>query len=267
MGKKRYCIFTDLDGTLLESSAVPKKVIPFINLLKEKGIPIIFCSVRTFEEQMYFREQLGINDPFIVENGGAIYIPRNYFPFDCNHSEEYKIIELGKKYEEIKRIILTTSKKIGMDIKSFGEMDAKEIARAMKVSVELARKAKKRKYSEVIVSWKPEEKMPLFLEKIAKEKLNWVYGGRFYTISSNNKGSAVTFLTSLYKKIGDVITIGIGNSENDLSLLNSVDIPFLVQQPSKKWAFCKEGINMIDAIASEGWIEVVKKILSKEGLQ
>lgn len=271
MRKRRYCIFTDLDGTLLESSVIPKKVIPFVNSLKERGIPIIFCSVRTFEEQLYFRKQLNIHDPFIIENGSAIYVPQNYFPFDFNYSKQegnHKIIEFGKNYEEIKKILSSISQQIGIDIKGFGEMNVNEIAKRMGISVELARKAKERRYSEVIASWKPEEKLALFLEKVEKEKLNWIYGGRFYTISSNEKGDAVLFLSSLYKKMGDVITVGIGNSENDLSLLESVDIPFLVQQPTKKWAFHRKNIHMVNGIGAKGWIEVVKNILSSsEGLQ
>lgn len=264
----KYCIFTDLDGTLIESSVVPKKIISFVNVLKKRNIPLIFCSVRTSKEQKYFRTQLDIHDPFIVENGSAVYIPENYFLFDHDYTKKedrYEIVELGVPYKKIKKIISSISQDIGIELKGFEEADANEIAMRMKVPVKLAEKAQKRAYSEVIVSWNPKEKMPLFLRKIEKEKLSWIYGGRFYTIGGNKKGEAVPFLSSLYKKMENVVTVGIGNSENDLSLLRAVNIPFLVQKLGGKWAFHEQGIHMVKGIGSEGWIQAVKAILSLQG--
>ncbi len=50
-----------------------------IRNLQSLDIPIVFCSSKTRAEQQVYREELGINAPFIVENGGAVYIPKDYF--------------------------------------------------------------------------------------------------------------------------------------------------------------------------------------------
>jgi len=79
--KLKPVIFTDLDGTLLELETYSyAKALPSINYLRKKGIPIVFCSAKTRAEQEVYRKELQINDPFIVENGGAVFVFQGYFP-------------------------------------------------------------------------------------------------------------------------------------------------------------------------------------------
>ena len=59
-------------------------------------------------EQEKIRQYLEIDDPFIVENGGAIFIPENYFPINIEELglsirsiNENLVIELGKSYNKI----------------------------------------------------------------------------------------------------------------------------------------------------------------------
>ena len=47
--------------------------------MKEKNIPLILTSAKTRLEQDKIRDDLGLSDPFIVENGGAIVIPQRLF--------------------------------------------------------------------------------------------------------------------------------------------------------------------------------------------
>jgi len=92
-------IFTDLDGTLLDPITYSyHQAMDAVELLRRKEIPLIFCSAKTRAEQEVYRRELGINDPFIVENGGAIYIPENYFSSPFEHHKitpGYIVIELG----------------------------------------------------------------------------------------------------------------------------------------------------------------------------
>ncbi|MDP2876998.1 MAG: HAD-IIB family hydrolase, partial [Holophaga sp.] len=63
-------LFTDLDGTLLDESTYAfEPALPAIRALQERGIPIVFCTSKTFAETVALQEVLGITDPFIVENG------------------------------------------------------------------------------------------------------------------------------------------------------------------------------------------------------
>lgn len=71
-----YVIFTDLDNTLLDSRYSYEDAKDVLEILKEKEIPIVFCSAKTKYEQEVIRKKIGIKDPFIVEDGSAIYIPK-----------------------------------------------------------------------------------------------------------------------------------------------------------------------------------------------
>ena len=92
-------IFTDLDGTLLDyKDDSSSRVAPLVSKLKDGGVIILFCSSKTRVEQEVYRKRLGIDTPFIVENGGAIYISRDYFNFAYEYhrlGDGYNVIELG----------------------------------------------------------------------------------------------------------------------------------------------------------------------------
>ena len=67
-------------------------------------IPLIICTSKTRAEIEVWRKKLNNDAPFISENGGAIFFPREKWTFDKDKiidKDEYKIIELGMKYSEL----------------------------------------------------------------------------------------------------------------------------------------------------------------------
>jgi len=223
----KQIVFTDLDGTLLDPITYSyEKSLTGINWLKESGIPIVFCSAKTRAEQEIYRRKLGISHPFVVENGGAIFVPQGYFPFPFDYH---------KTVEEL----LT-----GLDIES-------------------AKLAKQREYNETVKFDVTGEEVNRTLEKIKEAGLTWTHGGRFYGVmKSNDKGKAVEIVTDLYRKMwGEIKTIGLGDSLNDLPMLSAVDIPILVQKRDYSW----ENVNLprlrkIQGIGPEGWARAIERI-------
>ena len=72
--KSSVIIFTDLDGTLLHRDTF--KFDPVKNYLKKlvnNGIIVIPNSSKTEKEIEKFNEELGIDLPYILENGSAIH--------------------------------------------------------------------------------------------------------------------------------------------------------------------------------------------------
>ena len=75
-------IFTDLDGTLLDARNYSWRAAqPALDQLRRRRVPVVFCTSKTRAEILPLREELRNADPFVAENGGAIYVPRSYFPF------------------------------------------------------------------------------------------------------------------------------------------------------------------------------------------
>jgi mannosyl-3-phosphoglycerate phosphatase family protein len=256
---KHYLIFTDLDDTLLDSNYQYKSAEETLRKLNKRNIPIIFCSNKTFAEQQTFIEAMGIEYPFIVEGGSAIYIPE-----DCFREKQgdeiggYKVIILGTEFNEIKKEIESLREK--HYIKSYLSMSVAEVAETMELELEDAERAKNtRQFSETIIEADEEA-----LEEL-KTKFHIVYGGRAIGIFGKgaDKGRAVEILTTLYKeKLEGITTIGLGNSYNDEAMLRVVDIPVLVKNPDGNWANIDiDGLYRTEEIGPRGWCESINKII------
>ena len=266
----KIVIFTDLDGTLLNSITYSyEKALPSIEYLQQKKIPIIFCSSKTRREQEVYRQKLGIHDPFIVENGGAIFISEGYFSFSFDYHkarEGYRIIELGIPYHEVRRKLAQIKTETGVEFSGFGDMTAEEIATDASLDIEDARRAKKREYDETVKLKGTPEEIRLVLKTIKKASLNYAHGGRYYGVTGNtDKGKAAAILMGLFrKKLGRIETIGIGDSNNDLPLLSMVDIPILVQKPGQRWEETDlPNLKRIKGVGPEGWNQAIKKLIDR----
>jgi len=132
-----------------------------------------------------------------------------------------------------------------------------EVAKITGLSLEMARLAKNREFSETVVEIDEEA-----LKTLEKD-FNVLIGGRFIHVYGKeaDKGKAVEILTELYRsKYGDVITIGIGNSYTDIPMLKSVDIPALVKNPDG-WIDVDFDVYKAKGVATDGWVEVIERFV------
>ena len=75
----KVVLFSDLDGTLLDHETYSfQDASEALELIKTKGIPLVLCTSKTREEIQHYRNLLDNRYPFISENGGGIFIPKNY---------------------------------------------------------------------------------------------------------------------------------------------------------------------------------------------
>lgn len=253
----KTAIFTDLDGTLLDEKYGYQKVKPVIDQLLILNVPIVFCSSKTKAEIEFYRKKMGINDPFISENGSAIFIPRGYFRFKYTYTRQtgyYDLIELGAAYAIVREKLELAKKKGVTKIIGFGDMTEEEIAKNSGLPLELARLAKRREYDEPFRIIEGNEKE--ILDTIIEEGFRYTKGERYFHILGNtDKGKAVAILKGLYvKQFRKLITYGIGDSPNDLSMLKIVDLPIFVRKTSrehKREALWKGILNQIRVTSPE----------------
>jgi len=106
-----------------------------------------------------------------------------------------------------------------------------EIASLCDISIEQARLAKQREFDEPFILMYPEHSSQL--EKAIK--FHYTKGDRFYHITDTDKGEAAAILIDLFtRNYGEILSIGIGNSINDLPLLSKVDIPIFFFNQKKQ---------------------------------
>lgn len=227
-------IITDLDGTLLGADYSWRTALPAIAELKRLAMPLVLCTSKTRAEVELICSELNHHDPFIVENGGALYVPEGYFPWDFNtpvHRAGYGVIEFGTPYLELVRSLQRAAQESNCRVRGFYQMSAEEISRCCGLPLKTARLAKQREYDEPfrILQGDPQELMAA----IAREKKRCVRGGNFYHIlSSNDKAHCVNLLIHYYRTAYEhVITVGLGNGLNDVNFLKLVDLPLVLESP------------------------------------
>lgn len=258
-------IFTDLDGTLLNhddySFDDAKKA---IDKIKEKNIPLIFTTSKTKIEVELLQQKVGINEPFIIENGAAIFFPKNYRGLDLSFLREYEnynILQLGKTYPQVLKFYKQYKEEFGLY--GFSDMSIEEVSYYTGLDKTGASYAKNRDFTE-----------PFLLEDISKlenlknlaltYKIKITKGGRFYHLigEKQDKGIAVREAVKLFEKLFDtkIKSIALGDGPNDIVMLEQVDIPIAIQAYDNTYIEADiKNLNRSSFKGPKGWNEMVLK--------
>jgi mannosyl-3-phosphoglycerate phosphatase family protein len=259
-------IFSDLDGTLLHPRTYSwDAALPALRHVQRLGIPLVLVSSKTRAEVEVWRERLGNSHPFIVENGGGIFIPDGYFPFPVEGELRgaYRVITLGLPYETVRKRFGELRDRLGTPVKGFGDMTAEEVADLTGLSREEAQLAQRRDFGEpFIFLGKVDDR---FLQAIEGVGMRWTRGRLFHLMGDHHKGRAVKMLCSLFAQgFGPITTIGIGDGLNDLPFLLVVDRPVLVRKLSGRHEAEIDipGLVRTRSVGPSGWNEAVSDLLA-----
>ena len=213
-------VVSDVDGTLMDHSYNLTPAKETIKTLQKLSIPVILCTSKTAAEVKVIRKELNLNDPYIVENGAAIY-------GESLEKVNGEII-LGKKYETLEEILNLISKEIDyklIPLNNLSDSDATELTGLKGNSLTLMRD---RHWSMPFLN------PPCFLEErinicCKKFKVDIFKGNRMsHLLSENsNKGKAINTLKK-YSNVKNIKIIGLGDSPNDLPLLLNSDFRIVI---------------------------------------
>jgi len=266
-------IFSDLDGTLLDHHTYSFAAAgDALDLVMRERIPLVFCSSKTRPEIEYWRKRMGNVHPFVSENGGGIFIPSSYFsPEDLGlawpemeERDEYHVLPLGKPYHLL-REALTTLRKEGFHVQGFGDMAATEIAQITGLNLEQATWAKQREFDETFVFNGDQKEFNRLLASIRRKGLRYTQGKFHHLMGGSDKGRAVNLLSGLFqKKFNSIVTVAVGDSPNDLPMLENVDHPMLVQnyRGEHDQRINLPNLRRVEGIGPEGWSRAILRLLS-----
>ncbi|MFO7662302.1 MAG: HAD-IIB family hydrolase [Chloroflexota bacterium] len=264
----RIIIFSDIDGTLIDFEQYSfAETAGTVAAVVGRGVPLVLCSSKTRTEQAALREALGIPDPFIVENGSAIFIQPGTFDFDFPHRrlDGFQVIETGLPAGQIRTALAAAGQATGLELRGLDALSVTEVAQATGLDEAAAARARQRDYSETIVTPLTSADLATVRASPPMRRLNIVSGGRFHTVTGSgaDKGAAVKILAGLYRRqLGDIVTIGLGDSANDRPMLAAVDRPYLVQKPGGTWEVMDvPGLVRVSAVGPSGWREVMSEEL------
>jgi mannosyl-3-phosphoglycerate phosphatase len=236
---RKPVIFTDMDGTLLDHATYSfESALPALKLIRELDIPLIVCSSKTRKEIEWYQNKLGNTHPFISENGGGIFVPDGYFAtlgrFDRlaeAAGDGQVMIRLGAPYPDLRKAVEELSKE-GFAITGFGDMTTEEVAAVTGLPREQAAMARERDFDEPFLFNRNENSARMLREAIRRKGFSFTQGRFFHIMGSSDKGKAVGILAELFRrKFGEITTLALGDSLNDLPMLKYVDFPVLVKKP------------------------------------
>ena len=270
MSPSGLLVITDLDGSLLDQATYSYEAsYPAIRELLSREIPLILCSSKTYNEVVRLWRELNLRDPFIVENGGAIFFSERYFPLavkGTGRKDEFEVIELGTNVSILRAVLMETAREYRVQVKFFGAMSLDAVSVLTGLPRDDAARAMQRAYDEPFLVGEGDCE-GLFTALRAKGFVI-SQGDRFFHLTGNhNKGKAVKILVNLYRRNGsEILAVGLGNSANDLSFLSEVDRPVLIRNQDGSWDTEVlgriPGIECTQGVGPQGWTEAVEKILA-----
>ena len=210
----------DVDGTLMDHSYDLTPAKETIKTLQDLSIPVILCTSKTAAEVRVIRKQLNLTDPYIVENGAAIY-------GESLNEVDGKII-LGERYEILEEILFSISKEINyklVPLNNLSDIDATELTGLRGNALTLMRD---RHWSMPFLN--PPDLLEEKIYKCSKKfNVKIFKGNRMSHLLSINsdKGLAIKALKK-YSNKSNIKIIGLGDSPNDLPLLLNSDFKIVI---------------------------------------
>jgi len=262
---KKLIIFSDLDGTLLDHNTYDwKPASPALESLKENKFPLILNSSKTCSEIELLRNDLKNIDPYICENGSVVHTNQELKSITKSNTDS---VHFNKPYSYIKEVLNKIKHTHNFNMLGFNDMDLKVLMKLTGLSENSAIAARKREATEPLLWNDSDESLHTFTDLLSHYGLILTKGGRFYHVSSPaNKGASIKWLINQYQKLQpetQLVTVGLGDSFNDISMLELVDYPILIKNTHIKKPDMSHIKNLIESKLSgpDGWNVAVLNII------
>lgn len=268
-------IHTDLDATLLDHHTYSwEPARPALEKIKERDIPLVLNSSKTFAEMRELAGELQVSHPLVCENGSYIAIPKEgefrqeeveaYFS-QIEAEGAYLLCHLGVPRAEFLPCLrkLRNANK-GYDFKGYQDWSVDEIVEHTGLDTDKAKLSADRNGTEPIHWHGSETAFEEFESELSGHQLKAVSGGRFIHISGHSdKANGLEALNALYQHKfprRKVVTIALGDSPNDIEMLNAADIAITI--PNKQSLFPEAPVVIhADSPGPEGWNTEILKLL------
>lgn len=261
---------TDLDGTLLDHDTYSyAPAIPVMDRLQAAGIPLILNTSKTAAELLALRESLGNPDPYVVENGSALYLPSDFLSAQPAQNSGNQVHVLGA----VRSDILDLIQKFRVDQKflftGFADMEVAEVIAYTGLSETDAQLAMTREFSEPLIWQDSAHQLRKFEALIANHGLRLLRGGRFvHVIGACDKGKCLQWFRNWFAASDLPVPrfVALGDSQNDVAMLNAADIAVIVRSSHHEPPDLEKqsAVIITEETGPQGWADALTRILDDE---
>jgi len=262
---KKLLVFTDLDGTLLDHHNYDYSAAkPALQRLADLQFPLIFNSSKTIAEMQPFAQQLTLHHPIIAENGSVVVCPQGYF-LTLSSTTTY----FGCDYQQITNTLQSLRTEFGFNFTGFNDMSVEEVMAHTGLEHKAAQRARTRLSSEPLLWQQDEGALAEFKDQLSHHGLTLTRGGRFFHVMRPiNKSHAMAWLLKQYQLLQPQthwITVALGDSHNDVQMLQAADISVLIHNPAGSAPDVSLITNIILPTSSgpTGWCEAINMIIDQ----
>ena len=272
-------VFTDLDGSLLDHHSYTfAPALPAITELAKQCIPLVLCSSKTRAEMEQIRTTLGNSDPFIVENGAAIFVPQAWldgafsaFVAASEHptvkrndialEDGYLVRASSDRRARWLAVLDVLQAEYGDEFDSFCRMGVEGIVALTGLSDEEAALANQREFSEPVYWHGSDARRDAFVGELQSRGATVAQGGRFLGVTGAcDKGKALQWLadaTAACLGCEHIDTLAIGDSGNDVPMLEVADTALVIRSPVHEFPPLARGLGVgvmhSDKPGPDGW--------------
>jgi HAD superfamily hydrolase (TIGR01484 family) len=245
-------LFSDVDGTLRNRRGEFAVTAGALRPLR-RWLRIVLTSSRTLPQLTQMQRALGLEEPLLAENGAVLAIPRPLGASDAGTTDilderAWNVTLLGEPAPSLRSAVATIADAYSLRV----EYGAAEQVTARRASV--------------LMRPTPEHRGAGFAslcEALADQRITATWGGQWYTITRGaDKGrGALELLGRLSRANASPAHVaGVGDAENDASLLRVVPHAFVIADEDGRWnpiLSAIPGVRCMHAPGIAGWRDVI----------
>ncbi len=266
-------IVSDLDGTLLDHHSYDfSPALPLMTALQSQGVAVVFCTSKTFPEVIHLRRSMNNRSAFIVENGAGIYLPKSEFPIAPAGVEdrgEFWCRSFCPPRRHWLQLLQQAKPRFGHCFQNFAAMSVEQVQQLTGLTAAAAARAQQREFGEPLDWLGSDEELTEFTQWCQAQDATILSGGRFVHIAGDaDKGQALNWLASTTKEVQPaqtrVTTIALGDSANDVAMLEQADYAVCVRSPVKDFPSLASTTKAYQTVGTGpvGWVEGIEYWLS-----
>ncbi len=276
-------VSTDLDGTLLDHHSYSFDAARAgLTRCAALGIPVIINTSKTYAEVIALQAEIGLDTPLIVENGSALIAADNSWRSPCDQASA----KLEPRGNGARQLVFGTSRGTIIDFidgvrtnhdwkfEGFNDWSVNQIAEKTGLTLKAAALASRKEFSEPFVWHDSAEALTQFTSAAESKGLSVLQGGRFYHLQGNtDKAVPLAWLKRFGAKTLTAMPVGnyppnlicLGDSHNDVAMLNAADHPVCVRSPVAQFPAVSTSneIYYTQGFGPVGWSEAILSILAQ----